>query len=87
MKRHLIATGESNWNYYLAPPLEDGSQTVVYVAKENSGAGSGIYCGVNRLRAHFIHLANIKHGADWKSMIPDDWHVVDKAFFDGLGIK
>lgn len=84
---HLIATGAGNWDYYTAPPYEDGSQAVLYVAKPDSGAGSGIYCGVTRLRAHLQRLQNIKHGAAWSSLIPDDWTVVDHAFFASLGIS
>lgn len=82
----LIATGSSNWDYYLTPPLEDGSQAVYYKAKEGSGAGSGIYCSLKRLRSHLIHLANTKYGSNWNSIIPDDWQIVDRQFFDSLGI-
>ena len=85
-KLHLIATGDGNWDYYIAPPFKDGSQAVMYIAKEGSGAGSGIYCGVSRLKAHFRHLQNIKHGSAWDSMIPDDWHIIDNEFFSNLGI-
>ena len=85
-KLHLIATGESNWDYYLSEPLKDGSQAVLYIAKPDSGAGSGIYCGVNRLRKHFHRLANIRHGANWNSLIPNDWNIIDKDFFTRLGI-
>lgn len=82
----LIATGTSNWDYYLTPEFEDGSQAVYYKAKENSGAGSGIYCNVKRLRGHLIHLANVRYGANWNTIIPDDWKVVDEQFFESLGI-
>lgn len=84
--KRLIATGAGNWDYYLGPKFEDGSQALLYIAKEGSGAGSGIYCGVTRLKRHLQHLANIKHGADWETMIPEDWSVIDGAFFDALGI-
>lgn len=85
-KMKLIATGSGNWDYYLLPPFKDGSQAVYYKAKEGSGAGSGIYCGVKRLRSHLIHLANVKYDSNWDSIIPDDWTVVDRQFFDSLGI-
>lgn len=85
-KLHLIATGDGNWDYYLSQPYEDGSQAVLYIAKPDSGAGSGIYCGVDRLRRHFHRLANLLHGADWESLIPEDWHIVDKDFFTRNGI-
>lgn len=81
----LIATTDGNWDYYVRT-FEDGSKCVVYIAKEGSGAGSGYYCNVKRLRAHFIHLANLIHGKDWHSMIPNDWNVKDQRFFDELGI-
>lgn len=83
----LIAKGSSNWDYYLTPPFADGSQAVYYKAKENSGAGSGIWCSVKRLRSHLIHLANVVHGSNWNTMIPDDWNVVDKQFLVSLGIE
>lgn len=87
-KLHLIATGDatSNWDYYLASPCADGSQTVLFIAREGSGASDGIFCGVSRLRAHLIHLANVRYGNKWRSAIPDDWNVVDNAFFDKHGI-
>lgn len=91
---HLIATGDANWDYYLAPPFEDGSQAVLYIAKENSGAGSGIYCGVSHLRSHLHLLAmrKMRRNNDgtqsfWDSIIPDDWHIVDADFFRSLGIE
>ncbi len=83
----LIATGNGNWDYYLSKPFEDGSQAILYKAKENSGADSGIWCGVSRLRAHLIHLANIKHDRTWTTMIPDEWTVIDADFFKSLGIE
>lgn len=86
-KLHLIATGDSNWDYYTAPQYADGSQAVLYVAKEGSGCDTGIFCGVKKLRAHFIHLQNVIHGSNWSSMIPNDWNVVDRAFFEALGIR
>lgn len=84
--KHLIATGASNWDYYLGPKSEDGSQAVLYIAKENSGAGSGIYCNVSSLKSHFRHMQNIKHGSTWNSLIPDDWTITDSSFFEKLGI-
>lgn len=86
-KLHLIATGDGNWDYYLVPPFKDRSQTILYVAKEGSGANTGIYCGVKELRSHFIHLQNLLHGSNWSSMIPNHWTVVDRTFFEALGIK
>lgn len=84
--KKLIATTNGNWDYYLGPKFDDGSQAVLYIAKENSGAGSGIFCGVQRLKNHLRHLANVRFDTKWETMIPDDWKVVDKDFFDSLGI-
>lgn len=82
----LIAYGLSNWNYYLRT-FTDGSQAVVAIAKPGSGAANCHYCNVKTLKAHFRHLANIKYDDKWKSMIPSDWTIVDKDFFENLGIR
>lgn len=83
---HLIAYGESNWNYYVRT-YDDGTQAVVAIAKPESGAASCHYCSVKNLRAHFRHLNNIKYGRNWTSLIPSDWKVTDVEFFNNLGIK
>lgn len=82
----LIATSDGNWDYYLSKPYSDGTQALLHIAKDGSGAVSGIWCGVSDLKAHLHHLANIRHGRNWESMIPDDWTVIDKEFFLNLRI-
>ena len=81
-KLHIIASGDGNWDYYVT----DDGKMVLFIAKPESGARSGTYCAASRLRDHFRHLQNIKHGKNWISYIPDDWKVVDTAFFKRLGI-
>lgn len=85
-EKRLIATTEGNWDYYLGPVCSDGSQALLYIAKKGSGANSGPWCAVSRLKQHLRHLANVRHGADWKSMIPEDWTVIDWDFFRAHGI-
>lgn len=81
-KLHIIAFGDGNWDYYVT----DDGKMVLYIAKPDSGAGSGIYCAASRLRYHFRHLQNVKHGSNWTCYLPDDWKVVDADFFKRLGI-
>ena len=78
----LIATGGGNWDYYLRT-FSDGSKAVMFIAKENSGAADGIYCGAKNLRAHFSHMKNLLNR---ESLLPDDWYIVDEDFFRDLGI-
>lgn len=81
----LVATGRGNWDYY-EKVFSDGSRAVMYIAKAGTGCDSGVYCGVKRLRAHFLHLMNVT-GANRKSIIPEDWAVIDSGFFAALGIE
>lgn len=83
-KLHLIAEAVGNWDYYLAPPFEDGSQAILYIAKPESGAASGIWCGVSSLRSHLKRLQSITNS---KNLIPDNWTVKDHSFFENLGIN
>ena len=82
-KLNLIAEAEGNWNYYTSTPFADGSQAVLYIAKPNSGAASGIFCGVSGLRAHLKRLQTITNS---KNLVPDNWTVKDRDFFNNLGI-
>ncbi len=81
---HLVATGNGNWDYYLSKPFEDGSQVILYIAKDGSGADDGIYCGASKLRAHFYRLRQVCGG---DNLIPNDWHIVDHDFFKQLGLE
>lgn len=83
-EKKLIARGAGNWDYYLSAPYKDGSQAVLYIAKPGTGCDSGIWCGVSRLRAHFCDLARICRR---DSLVPSDWEIVDKGFFEKLGIE
>lgn len=83
-KLKLIARGAGNWDYFLSAPYSDGSQAVLYIAKPGSGAISGIWCSVSRLRNHLYSTRQICGGS---RLIPSDWEIVDKAFFEKLGIE
>lgn len=83
-KLKLIARCLGNWDYYLSAPFSDGSQAILYIAKPGSGAGSGVWCSVSRLRRHLSMLREICNGS---RLIPSDWEVIDKEFFEQLGIE
>ena len=84
-ERRLIARGSGNWDYYLTV-LSDGKKVVESIAKPGTGCNNNIWCGVNGLKAHLHHLANVRHGANWITLIPEGWEVVDRSFFEALGI-
>lgn len=83
-EKKLIARGAGNWDYYLSAPYSDGSQAVLYIAKPGTGCDSGIWCGVSRLRNHLYRTRQICGGS---RLIPEDWTVIDKEFFEKLGIE
>ena len=74
----LIAIGSSNWDFYAY------NNILWSIPKENSCAGASIWCGVKRLRAHLYGLSRIRNS---KSLIPQDWQVVNGAFLSALGIE
>ena len=74
----LIAVGGSNWDFYLF------NNILWSIPKENSGAGASVWCGVKSLRAHLYGLSRIRNS---KSLIPQDWQVVNSAFLSALGIE
>lgn len=74
----LIAVGGSNWDFYAY------NNILWSIPKENSGAGASVWCGVKRLRAHLYGLSRIRNS---KSLIPQDWQVVNGAFLSALGIE
>lgn len=74
----LIAIGDSNWDFYAY------NNIFWSIPKENSGAGGSVWCGVKRLRAHLYWLSRIRNS---KSLIPQDWQVVNGAFLLALGIE
>lgn len=74
-KENVIAKNETTV-YYLKT-FEDGSRAVLY----DNGTSEGIWCAVDRLRYHLLHLANLRYGKNWETMIPADWEVIDEKFF------
>ena len=72
-----VARCEGNWDMWLY-------NGVLYsIAKKDSGAGHSVWCSVLGLKKHLSYLAFI-HGS--KTLIPDDWQVVNPKFFESLGI-
>ena len=80
-KLTLIAKTEGNWDMYA-----DADGTLYSIAKPGSGCISSYWCSASRLRGHLRHLANLKHGSHWESMIPEHWEVVQPDYFTALGI-
>lgn len=83
-EKKLIARGAGNWDYYLSAPYSDGSQAVLYIAKPGTGCDSGIWCGVSNLRSHLYRTRQVCGGS---RLIPEGWTVIDKEFFEKLGIE
>lgn len=80
----LIARGAGNWDFYLSTPYSDDSQAILYIAKPGTGASDGIWCSVSKLRYHLYRTRQICGGS---RLIPEDWTVIDKQFFEKLGIE
>ncbi len=80
----LIARGTGNWDFYLSTPYSDGTQAILYVAKVGTGASSGIWCSVSKLR---YHLYKVRQTCNGSRLIPEDWTIIDRQFFEKLGIE
>ena len=78
----IVATS-SNWNYKVTI-YKDGSASLDYIARPNSGCDSGIWCGLKNLRQHMNRNAYLMKKA---SAIPEDWKIIEPGFFEALDIK
>lgn len=74
----------NNWDYILQV-YSDKSAAIYYKAKPGTGCGSGIYCGTDILKSHFIHLKTYEKQPR-PGIIPNDWKVLNPAFFTALNI-
>lgn len=72
---------ENNFEYRVTI-YSDGSGSLDYIATA-PGCSSGIWCGLLRLKAHMERNAYIM-GKD--QVIPHDWEIIRKDFFEALGI-
>ena len=81
----IIATS-NNWDYKVTI-YGDGSSSIDYIAKPESGCSSGIYCGIEMLKSHFTSLLRYRKDKSNRSIIPEDWEVIDRSFFEFLGIE
>ena len=73
-----IKARTADTNYFLYT-FSDGSAALMYENKYTTG----VWCGVETLKAHLYHLKNI---CGWADLIPADWEIMDADFFKALNI-
>lgn len=83
IRKHENIVARTDCTLFFVKTYEDGSSALMY----DNGYTVGTWCAVECLRAHFIHLNNIKYGKNWTSLLPSDWIIYDHKFFERLGIK
>lgn len=81
--KHENIIARTDCTIFFLKTFEDGSSALCY----DNGYTVGIWCRVDNLRRHLLHLQNVKHGKNWSSLIPEDWIIYDHEFFKRLGIE
>lgn len=81
MKDGQVIARDKNIVYFIHI-YNDGRAAVWY----DNGYNHTLFCGIENLRSHLHHLKNVRYGKNWNSLIPDEWTICDKQFFDKLGI-
>jgi len=81
-KKHVVATSK-RWIYYVHT-YSDGSKALRYT---DGHTIDGVWCGLSCLRQHLRHLKNVRYGKAWDTLIPNEWRIVDKVFFESMGIQ
>lgn len=66
------------WNYFV------NNGIVWSVPADGCEGSTSFWCAVKELRAHFYRLRQIK--ANYSSLIPPQWEIINNDFFIALGI-
>lgn len=80
-KYNGLILAESTNFFYKLRIYSDNSAALLFIAKPGSGCKNGHYCGTNSLKYHFSSLNH-----DKKTIIPNDWKIIEQDFFTALNI-